>query len=53
MTTGTSATVLEVNLTGVRGVLTTEVKVTLGTTDITGGAIVAVMPNPAMPGWDQ
>ena len=46
------ATVLEVSLTGVRGAITTEVKVTVGTTDITGDSIVAVTPNTAMPGWD-
>jgi uncharacterized protein (TIGR03437 family) len=52
VTTGGNPTVLEVNLTGVRGVALAEVKVTVGTTDITGDSIVAVMPNPAMPGWD-
>jgi len=45
-------TELEVSLTGVRGATTAEVKVTVGTTEITGDSIVAVMPNPAMPGWD-
>jgi uncharacterized protein (TIGR03437 family) len=45
-------TVLEISLTGVRGATPAEVKVTVGSTDITGDAIVLVRSNPDMPGWD-
>ncbi|MBA3514223.1 MAG: PD40 domain-containing protein [Pyrinomonadaceae bacterium] len=48
----TVPTVLEITLTGVRGVTPAEVKVTVGTTDITGDSIVLVRPNLEMPGWD-
>ena len=51
-TGATVPTVLEITLTGVRGVLPAEVKVTIGTTDITGASIVLVRPNPEMPGFD-
>ncbi|MGH9905562.1 MAG: hypothetical protein ACRD8U_08280, partial [Pyrinomonadaceae bacterium] len=52
--TGTSVpTILQVNLTGVRGALTSEVKVTIGATDITGDAITLVRSNPDMPGFDE
>ncbi len=44
------ATVLEVTLTGVRNVLTTEVTVTVGTTAITPA--LTVRPNPEMAGFD-
>jgi uncharacterized protein (TIGR03437 family) len=44
------ATVLEISLTGVRGVAASEVKVTVGTTDITPAIFVG--PNPEMPGFD-
>jgi uncharacterized protein (TIGR03437 family) len=45
-------TVLELSVTGARGVATTEVKITIGTTDITGTSIVFVGPNREMPGFD-
>ncbi len=48
----TVPTVLEITLTGVRGVTPAEVRVTVGTTDITGDSIVLVRPNLEMPGWD-
>jgi uncharacterized protein (TIGR03437 family) len=52
----TVATVLEVNLTGVRTATAAEVKVSIvtatATTDITGDSIVLVSPNREMPGWD-
>lgn len=48
----TVPTVLEVTLTGVRGAATSEIKVTIGTTDITGDAILLVRPNLEMPGFD-
>ncbi len=51
-TGATVPTVLEVSLTGVRGVVPSEVKVTVGTTDITGASIVLVRPNLEMPGFD-
>jgi uncharacterized protein (TIGR03437 family) len=44
------ATVLEISLTGVRNVTTSEVKVTVGTTDITAALFVG--SNPEMPGFD-
>ena len=50
---GTSVpTVLELNVTGVRLAARTEITVTVGTTAITGDAIVSVQPNPEMPGFD-
>jgi uncharacterized protein (TIGR03437 family) len=48
----TVPTVLEITLTGVRGALPSEVKVTVGTTEITGGEILLVAPNLQMPGFD-
>jgi len=39
-------------VTGMRLATPAEVTVTIGTTAITGGAILAVQPNPEMPGWD-
>jgi hypothetical protein len=52
----TVPTVLEISLTGVRSVVTSEVKVTIvkasGAVDITGDQIVLVRPNREMPGWD-
>jgi uncharacterized protein (TIGR03437 family) len=48
----TVATVLELSLTGVRNALTSEITVTVGTTTISGTAIVAVKPNPDAPGFD-
>lgn len=48
----TVATVLELNVTGVRGVIPAEVTVTVGTTAITAGAILTVRSNPEMPGFD-
>jgi WD40-like Beta Propeller Repeat len=49
----TVPTVLELSLTGVRGVIPTEVTVTIGTTAITGvPAIISVQPNREMPGFD-
>lgn len=48
----TVPTVLEITLTGVRGVIPAEVKVTVGTTEITGASIVLVRPNLEMPGFD-
>jgi uncharacterized protein (TIGR03437 family) len=46
------ATVLELNVTGVRFAARTEISVTVGTTVITGDGIVSVLPNPEMPGFD-
>ncbi len=46
------ATVLEVSLTGARSAAVGDVKITVGTTDITGAAIVFVGPNREMPGFD-
>ncbi|HEU4431883.1 MAG TPA: hypothetical protein VFR51_00715, partial [Pyrinomonadaceae bacterium] len=48
----TVPTVIQLSVTGVRGVLPAEVTVTVGTTAITGGAILAVQPNLEMPGFD-
>jgi uncharacterized protein (TIGR03437 family) len=48
----TVPTVLEITLTGVRGVTPAEVKVTVGTTEIMGSDIVLVAPNLEMPGFD-
>jgi uncharacterized protein (TIGR03437 family) len=52
-TGATVPTVIELSVTGVRNVLPSEVTVTVGTTAITGGAIVAVRPNLKMPGFDS
>jgi uncharacterized protein (TIGR03437 family) len=43
-------TVLEITLTGVRNAAAAEVKVTIGTTDITPALVVS--SNPEMPGFD-
>jgi uncharacterized protein (TIGR03437 family) len=48
----TVPTVLEITLTGVRGATPAEVKVTIGTTEITGASILLVRPNLEMPGFD-
>jgi uncharacterized protein (TIGR03437 family) len=48
----TVPTVIELSVTGVRGAIPADVTVTIGTTAITGGAILAVQPNREMPGWD-
>jgi uncharacterized protein (TIGR03437 family) len=45
------ATVLQINLTGARGAVPAEVKITIGTTDITTD-VLRVRPNPEMPGLD-
>ncbi len=50
--TASQATVLGITLTGVRNVQASQVTVTIGTTDITGAAIQAVMPT-TTPGFDQ
>jgi hypothetical protein len=39
-------------LTGIRNALTSEITVTVGTTNISGTAILVVKPNPNMPGFD-
>jgi uncharacterized protein (TIGR03437 family) len=39
-------------VTGIRNVQRSEITVTVGTTAITGDAILAVGPNTNMPGWD-
>ena len=48
----TVPTVLELNLTGVRLATKTDITVTVGTTVISGDAIVLVKSNPEMPGFD-
>ena len=48
----TVPTVIALSVTGVRLAIPAEVTVTVGTTAITGGAILAVQPNREMPGWD-
>ena len=48
----TVATVIELSLTGIRGALTSEITVTVGTTAISGTAIVVVKGNDNMPGFD-
>jgi len=45
-------TVVELNLTGVRVATKAELSVTVGTTAITGDAIVLLKSNPEMPGFD-
>ena len=45
-------TKLEIHLTGVRNATVSQVTVTIGTTDITGSAILSVGPNGIMPGLD-
>jgi hypothetical protein len=48
----TVPTVIELSLTGVRLALKTELSITVGTTAITGDAIVLKDSNPQMPGFD-
>ena len=48
----TVATVIELTLTGVRGALTSEITVTVGTTAISGTSVVVVKANENMPGFD-
>ena len=51
--TGTQVpTRLELSVTGVRFAARTEISVTVGTTAITGDAIISVQPNREMPGFD-
>ena len=51
--TGTSvATVIELSVTGVRFAAPADITVTVGTTAISGAGILAVRPNPEMPGFD-
>jgi uncharacterized protein (TIGR03437 family) len=51
--TGTQVpTKLELTVTGLRFAARTEVSVTVGTTNITGDAILSVQPNKEMPGFD-
>jgi len=51
--TGTSVpTKIELTVTGVRFAARTEVSVMVGTTNITGDAIISVQPNREMPGFD-
>lgn len=46
------ATIIELNVTGVRLATRTEITVTVGTTAISGDGIVSVQPNREMPGFD-
>ena len=48
----TVPTVIQLLVTGIRGVQPSEITVTVGTTAITGAAILAVQPNRDMPGFD-
>ena len=48
----TVPTVIALSVTGARQALPAEVTVTVGTTAITGGAILSVQPNREMPGFD-
>jgi uncharacterized protein (TIGR03437 family) len=48
----TVATILELNLTGIRLAAKTEITVTVGTTVISADSIVLVKSNPEMPGFD-
>jgi hypothetical protein len=48
----TVPTVIELSVTGVRLATTAEITVTVGTTAISGTSILAVRPNPEMPGFD-
>jgi len=43
---------IELNVTGMRFAARTEVNITVGTTSITGDAIISVQPNREMPGFD-
>jgi hypothetical protein len=51
-TGATVPTVIELSVTGMRFTSPVEVTVTVGTTAINGAAILAVRPNPEMPGFD-
>jgi len=51
-TGATVPTVIELSVTGMRFAAPAEVTVTVGTTAITGASILAVRPNPEMPGFD-
>jgi len=46
------ATVIELSVTGVRLATPADITVTVGTTAISGTSILAVRPNPEMPGFD-
>ena len=48
----TVPTVIELSVTGVRGAAPAEITITVGTTAITGTAILTVQPNREMPGFD-
>ncbi|HEX6044191.1 MAG TPA: hypothetical protein VFZ22_06860, partial [Pyrinomonadaceae bacterium] len=48
----TVPTVIELSVTGIRAVQRAEITVTVGTTAITGDAILAIQPNREMPGFD-
>jgi len=48
----TVPTVIELNVTGLRNALVSEVSVTVGTTAIPAAQILSVKPNLNMPGWD-
>ncbi len=52
MNGNTVATVLEIMLTGVRKAQPSQIKVTIGTVDITGDAVIFVGPNTNMFGFD-
>jgi len=51
-TGATVPTVIELTVTGMRFAAPAEITVTVGTTAITGASILAVRPNPEMPGFD-
>jgi hypothetical protein len=51
-TGATVPTVIQLNVTGVRFALKTDITVTVGTTVINGDGIVLVQPDPEMPGFD-
>ena len=53
VTTNGTATIIELNVTGVRFAIPGEITVTVGTTAITGAAILSVQPNLEMPGLDN
>jgi uncharacterized protein (TIGR03437 family) len=48
----TVPTIIELSVTGVRLAAPADITVTVGTTPITGTSILAVRPNPEMPGFD-
>jgi uncharacterized protein (TIGR03437 family) len=52
VTTGGSPTVIELTVTGIRFATRGEITVTVGTTVISGDAIISVRPNVKMPGFD-